>query len=227
MAIGHDASSSYGGTVLISISGVDCAGKTSQLKRLTAHLEAAGRRPVALWFRPGYSDLLDALRAGVRRLRPQAMPHVSADRGAHEQAFRRPRVRRTWLAMALMDSLVHYAARIRALRLAGYTVICDRYIDDALLDLTFKFPELDGWSRAGIQAIRRLSPWPDPAILITLPHEEMVRRMKAKAEPFPDPPEVRTQRYAKYAELADSGHYLVIDGTASVDAIHDTILANL
>ena len=182
---------------------------------------------MALWFRPGYSDMLNAVRAGIRRFRPQAMPHVSDDRSAHEKAFRRPRVRRTWLAMALLDSVIHYAARIRALRLAGYTVVCDRYIDDALLDLTFKFPELDGWARSAMRAIRQLSPWPDPAILITLPHDEMLRRMAIKAEPFPDGAEVRDRRYAKYAQLAQSGRYLVIDGTAREEDIHETVLANL
>lgn len=211
--------------VLISLSGVDCAGKTTQLERLVDHLERTGRRPRSIWYRPGYSDELNALRAGVRKLRPGAMPHVKADPGAHREAFASPRVRVTWLAIALMDSAMHYALKLRALLLAGHTVVCDRFIDDALMDLAFKFPELEPASRAALNAIRRISPTPDPAFLLTLPHETMLERMVQKAEPFPDPPTIRDRRFAWYNELALSGQYQVLDATRSRDDIHADIVA--
>jgi len=210
--------------MIVSLSGVDCAGKTTQLDRLVAYLDRRGRRPTSMWYRPGYSAELDALRAAVRKLRPGTMPHVDSDRSGHQKAFANPRVRRTWLAMAMADSLMHYAVKLRALDLAGRTVVCDRYLDDAMMDMAFRFPELERWSQGALGTIARISPRPRPAFLITLPYDEMLRRMAEKNEPFPDPPEIRDRRYAMYQDLARSGRYEVIDGTRSRDAIQAQIV---
>ncbi len=213
--------------MIISLSGVDCAGKTTQLERLMSHLEGARRRPIALWYRPGYSEELNALRAAIRKIRPQAIPRVDTDRKRHQRAFASPRVRRTWLAAALIDSAMHYALKLRALSLAGRTVVCDRYLDDAMMDMAFKFPELEPWSKAALNAVATVSPKPQPAFLVTLPHDEMLRRMQDKDEPFPDPPDIRDRRFERYQALAATGRYVVLDGTQPRDAIHQQIVASL
>jgi thymidylate kinase len=112
---------------------------------------------------------------------------------------------------------------VRWNRLLGRIVICDRYVEDALLDLRLRFPELgtDRWRLAGL--LRALAPRPDVRVLLRIPHGEMLRRMEVKAEPFPDAPEIREQRFAAYQEFVKRG-YQAVDGARSVDVVHGAIL---
>ena len=44
--------------------------------------------------------------------------------------------------MAIVDTIINLGAHVRWLSLRGATVLCDRYIEDAILDLTLRFPDL-------------------------------------------------------------------------------------
>ena len=212
--------------MIVTFSGVDCAGKSTQIERLHQALASRGHRVHRSWFRPGYSAELDALRRVVRRLRPGALPSAGASQ-ARTEAFTRPGVRRAWAAMAVADTLLQYALKLRVRSLAGWTVLCDRWLDDAALDLTFRFPELEGVLRPALAAVRGVSPTPEVAFLLMLPHAEMLRRMEIKDEPFPDEPALRDRRYAAYAELAETGRFEVVDAARPIDALHEVLLARV
>lgn len=212
--------------MLIAISGIDCAGKSTQIELLRRHFERRGRAVETLWHRPGYSPALDAARALIRRLRPAALP--TAERPAERaRAFARPGVAEAWVAAALADTLVCYAVRVRTLLARGRVVLCDRYLEDAALDFELRFPHLAAAARRGLRAVRVLSPVPDAAFLLTLERAEMARRMAAKDEPFPDPPAVREARYRAYREIAAAGKLIPIDATPPADVVHRRILERL
>ncbi|MGE0328477.1 MAG: hypothetical protein AB7S68_39550, partial [Polyangiaceae bacterium] len=101
------SSSSRPRGALVSFSGVDCAGKSTQIGLLKANLER-GRVPHSVfWYRPGYSKELDALRRTIRRLRPGAIP-APKDNQARDAAFAKPGVTGAWVAVALADLLLQY-----------------------------------------------------------------------------------------------------------------------
>ena len=119
--------------MLITLSGIDGAGKTTQLTDLVDALRADGRHVHTLWMRPGYSPELDALRRIIRKIRPGTLPTPGAsDRRA--EVFSRPAVQRAWAAVALNDLLLQYAIKLRAWLAGGATVVCDRYLPDARID---------------------------------------------------------------------------------------------
>lgn len=209
---------------LITVSGVDCAGKSTQIERLADALRSRGEEPVVVWFRPGYSRDLDRIRALVRRVRPSTLPTASRDDRARAQAFARPSVQRAWIAMALLDTLVQYAARVRGLIAAGRTVICDRYLADARLDLELRFPERRPDFAPFLTPTGWLCPRPDVQLLLLLPYEEMLRRSHAKQEPFPDSPEVRDRRFDAYVELGRSGSFVNVDSARPIAEVHDEIM---
>jgi dTMP kinase len=213
--------------VIIALSGVDGAGKTTQLELLAGALEARGLRTVPFWYRPGYSRELDALRAAVRRLRPAALPRQGDGSGGRERAFGRPRVRQAWVAVALVDALLQYALKVRALSHAGRVVLCDRYLADGALDLVLRFPELAAAAERGFALVRAASPRPDAALLLDLPFDEVQRRLAAKDEPFPDAPAMLRARYDRYRAWAAEGRFEVVDAGRSVDAVHGDVMARL
>ena len=209
---------------LITFSGVDCAGKSTQLELLEARLRAEGHRVRTLWFRPGYSKELDGLRAAVRRVRPGALPRSDgADSQRRDEVFQKPTIRRSWVAMALADSLVQYAFKLRTWIARGDVVLCDRYLWDSEMDLRLRFPELKEPVRRAMKGLDVLCPKPDLALLLVLSMEAASQRMAQKDEPFPDPEETRHDRYHRYMSLASSGKFAVIDAEGSRDDVAELI----
>ncbi len=209
---------------LIAFSGVDCAGKSTQIGKLSEALTARGHRVQVRWFRPGYSKELDGLRRLARRLRPGSLPSAK-ETTAREEIFNKPGVSGAWQAAALGDSLLQCAVKVRLRCAMGTTVICDRYLHDAALDLAFRFPDQEAKTRGIMVGVRALSPTPAFWLVMMLPHEEMLRRMEIKQEPFPDPPKVRDARFRAYQVLAQRPDATVIDADGSIDAVHQAVMA--
>lgn len=210
---------------LITVSGIDCAGKSTQIALLAEALRAHGHQRVRVfWYRPGYSDELDALRALVRRVRPGALPRAESAPEARARLFDKGSVRHTWLAMALVDTLAQYGAKLRAFLARGETVICDRYVHDGLLDLKLKFPELGDLHDVFARTLPKMCPTPDTALLLMLPKHVMLERMAQKREPFPDSEAIRDARYAAYEELGRSGRFHVLDAAQAVEALHQDMM---
>jgi dTMP kinase len=211
--------------MLISFSGPDCSGKSTQISLLAAALTARGHRCAVVWHRPGYSKLLNMARAAVRRLRPDALP--SQGDASRDRAFSRPLLRRSWAAMGLADSCAHSSLRVRGLLVTSQTVICDRYVDDALLDLDLRFPEQALLKSPGAAFLRGLAARPQFSFLLLLPWKEIVLRAERKTEPFPDALDLRRVRYLRYQELAATGRYIVIDAARSAEEVHREILGHV
>lgn len=170
-----------------------------------------------MWHRPGYSRELDGLRAAVRRLRPGLLP-TAAQAKQRERAFARPRVRRAWLTAAVSDTVLQYAVKVRALLASGRTVVCDRYVPDALIDLRILFPEL--MHGPLVRDVLKVCRKPDHAFLLMLPRDEMLRRMAEKREPFTEPESQRLARYDAYAALSRGTELSVLDSTLPVEVVH-------
>lgn len=209
-------------SILITISGIDGSGKSTQITGLQAFLQMAGVRHETIWYRPGYSGLLDRVRALVRSATPGALP-ASHDSPARERAFSRPGVSEAWIAIALADLLGQYAARIRLLLRKGLTVICDRYLEDAHLDFSFRFPQYR--FDPVFEVLARVCPRPDLAFCLYVSREEMERRTRSKAEPFPDPDDVRIRRYQAYQRLRS--RFTAVDANRSIDEVQDTLRSHV
>jgi thymidylate kinase len=211
---------------LIAISGIDGAGKSTQLELLASELERRGRDVERLWFRPGYSRRLDRTRALIRRVRPSSLPR--ADRAeARAAVFATPGVSAAWMLAATLDTLIEYGGVVRRMLGRGRVVLCDRYLLDARLDLVLRFPELDPWPARLFAGLEMLCPRPDCQILLMISADEMRRRNQQAPEPFPDPPAIRAARHRAYRELQHSASVAVIDGAGDPAAVHRAILDRL
>lgn len=210
------------GEMIIALSGVDSAGKSTQINKLAQYLEPTGRRSV-LWYRPGYSAELDALRRAIRKSAPAALPRPG-ESGKRDAYFRRRWVRLAWLALAIVDMAFQYGIKLRLKMAFGRCVICDRYLEDGLIDLALRFPGKVHTDRVLAKTLRVFCPKPDHAFLLMLPDDMQKARMAAKQEPFPDPESVRLARRHAYEALAASGTVKVIDASRPVGEVFAEIV---
>ncbi|HZK14320.1 MAG TPA: hypothetical protein VFC55_07360 [Desulfobaccales bacterium] len=211
---------------LITFSGLDGAGKSTQIALLTDYLVKSGRNPVCIWTRGGYTSVLQGLKTLSRRFLHRKLP-PSGNSPQRSQAFSKWWVRRLWLSLALLDLLWVYGVQIRWHRYRGRLVLCDRYLWDTAIDFRLNFPQekLDHywlWRLLG-----RISPQPDASFLMLLTVEESVRRSEIKGEPFPDSPEVLRQRLAYYQDLIHRVPFHVLDGSQPIMTLFNRILIDL
>lgn len=210
---------------LVVFSGLDGAGKSTQIDVLFSKLLAERATPVVIWTRGGYTPLFETLKRLLRRSSGGRIVPVSGPSQQREQALSRPRIRRLWLMLALLDLLWVYGVQVRWLRWQGRTVICDRYLWDTLIDFRLNFSQ-EHVERWGLwRLLVKASPEPDAAFLLLVPVEESLRRSQQKQEPFPDSPETLARRLSEYQAMAEHRNWRAMDGRRPVDDLATEIWA--
>lgn len=211
--------------MIIAVSGVDCSGKSTQIERLVARVEGLGRAVQVRWYRPGYSDELDALRALLRR-RGGVLPPPGSG-AAREKAFSRSWVRTVWIVVAVLDTLWTYGIKLRCASWLGRFIICDRYVWDAVLDLHLRFPGQVSLQGSLATLLRVLCPTPQVNVLLHLSTQEALDRQEKKAEPFPDDRETFLKRHGVYEGWATDGRFVVINSERTIDEVHDELVTHV
>lgn len=204
--------------LLITFSGPDGSGKTTQIELLKSQLESMGHKPVIFWTRLGYTPGFELAKKLARR----ALGKKVAQRGEtskRDQAMKKGGVQRVWRLVATADLVFTYAVVVRALQLSGHSVIGDRYVWDALVDREMYHDEAGWMDRAIRGGFRLLGAKPDQALLLNVPLEISQARSEAKDEPFPDPPEKRAQRHKLYQALQGEARLTTINVDRPVDEI--------
>ena len=195
--------------LFVAFEGGDGSGKSTQLRLLRDHLEELGM-PVVVTREPGGT----AIGEGIREI---LLDPASAAMDDRAEALLYAAARAQHVAEVIEPALAE-----------GKVVLCDRFIDSSIV--------YQGAGRAlGEVKVEELNLWatgqvvPDVIILLDVAAEEGLRRAGAEAEPdrleAAGEPFHETVRDA-YRRRADAEphRWLLLDGSAPVDALHATIL---
>ena len=118
------------------------------------------------WYRPGYSRELEACKSVIRGAGRLACSlrglRGGAGRGRESSEGMSGGEKRQvpaplWLTTAILDSAFQYAVKLRLLARKYDVVICDRYVRDARLDLSFKYPGVL-WPEGVFTALTAVNP---------------------------------------------------------------------
>ena len=103
----NDTSQRLGPPSLIAFSGLDGAGKSTQIELLCARLRAGGLEPTVVWVRGGYTPIFERVKSVVRRAGGRHVPPPGPG-VRRSQALGRGWLRRLWLAAALLDFRLNF-----------------------------------------------------------------------------------------------------------------------
>lgn len=213
---------------MIAFSGLDGAGKSTQINMLKNYFESRGSNTLIFWSRGGYTPGMQALKNIMRKSKSTKIPSKFGPSNLRDQSFSKPYVRKIWLSLAILDLIIYYGIYLRFMSVFGVKVICDRYTFDTHIDFALNFPQENVekwylWRFLIFFAIR-----PKRHFVLTIPVKESIRRSALKDEPFPDTAETLELRLKDYlAFISEKKIAVHIDGTKKIDDIHAIIRENI
>ena len=182
--------------LLIAIEGIDGAGKTTQARVLASWLRRNGVK--ARYTSEPTSGEIGAL---IRK-------HLGRRRYSEE-------------VVALLfaaDRLEHVRTVIEPSLSKGITVVADRYLHSSIA-----YQTASTGRREWVRAVNSLAPAPDLSILIDLPVEEALRRIKRRRYLY-EHREFLERVREEYLNLAKEGHLIVVDGMGRKEKVSTKII---
>lgn len=209
--------------MIISFSGLDCAGKSTQIDLLRKYLEEKGRKVEIVWSRGGYTPGIDFLKRLVRRDNRKPEERTEEERKAMVE--RPPRGGKLLLWLSIVDLIRYWGFSFRKKSRGEKVLICDRYFWDTYIDFNLRYPK-SGFERwFSWKILKRTYKRPDCAFCLTITPEESMRRSSLKFEPFPETEEKRKQRLNEYLKCIDEGRWeYVIDCMRDINTIQKEIM---
>ena len=205
--------------MLISFSGIDSAGKSTQILKIVEYFKSRGRKTKAIWSRGGYTPLFNIFKSILRKITDNALPRPG-DSIHRNKTFKKKWVQVIWLNIALLDMILFYALYFRLLKMWGFIVIADRYLWDTFIDFELKFQKDSFEKNILWKTLVFLSTRPDPSIILIIPIEESMRRSKLKKEPFSENLIQRKKRLGLYKDLIEKSKWdYIIDGMKPIDEV--------
>jgi len=211
---------------LISLSGIDGAGKSSQIVSIKNYYKKRNQPFFYLWTRGGNTQGVEKLKTFIRRIAGRKLP-PSGHSVQRDKMFEKNWIQTLWLTFAIIDLMIIYSVNIRWKLFLGFTVICDRYLWDTLIDFKIMFPNIDVDKWIIWRILVWCSPVPSVEYLLMIPIDISEKRCLQKYEPFPDTPEQRSCRYSLYKKMSSTNEWILIDATQSAEDVFDEIQQQL
>ncbi len=202
---------------MISFSGIDCGGKTTQMEKLYNFYLKHHVKCMMIHSRGGYTPLLEFAKKIIRHDKGD---HSDTSERARAEIHGNPRKRRLLLWLSILDLSFYYGIWFRLIELFGTTILADRYIWDSYIDFKMKYVEIDFEKWLIWKLAKNIYLKPKRSIIYTIPAELSIYRSSLKEEPWPEPLEVRQERIAWYMkEIGNSRWQHVIDATSSINDV--------
>lgn len=209
---------------MISFSGIDCSGKSTQINLLVDELADQGKKAEVIWSRGGYTPGIELAKKILRRGKA-----TDKEKRAQEsvKVQSNSKLRKILFVASLIDLWWYYSVVLR-LKGIGKIIICDRYIWDTYIDFKMKYPEYDFengfWWKLTLKTMVK----PDPSFCLFIPAEMSMYRSTLKEEPFPEAVEVRQERINWYIrELRNNRWQYEIDASKSISDVFRSIQERL
>lgn len=206
---------------MIVLSGVDGAGKSTQIELLVHDLEARGLVVGTLWCRwdPLLAKPAVRLLGLASRLRRRKTARGDATGPSPSTAERRRSIRArilrnrwagvAWRGMLIIDYGARLAPAVRRARRRNDVVLLDRYWQDVMVDLSY-----GGRLEDPPRLLRRLLPEPAGVVILDVPEAIALERKT-------DTPDLEylSERRRLYAEVAERSGAAIVDARPAADLV--------
>lgn len=211
--------------MLVSFSGIDSAGKTTQIKLLEDYCENSGIKTKRIWGKargtPGVLFLKRILRRDNKMTQEEKLEYRA-------EVFQNKSKKTFLLVASLLDLLWFFGIYYRIANLFHRIVILDRYVWDTYIEVKTEFTGIDFEKWILWKLVVAVSPKPRVSFLFVIPPEESIRRDIQKEDLTVDSLELKKEKIAFYMELKEKKKWTnVMDGMKTIDSLHKEVLVVL
>lgn len=208
--------------MLISFSGIDSSGKTTQIELLEQFAMANNVPFIKRWGKargtPGVVFLKEIMR------NDKSMNELEKA-NYREDFFKDKRRKKLLLVASLIDLCWYFGIYYRLLGLFNKYVILDRYIWDTYVELKTEFEGIDVDRMLLWRFVRFVSPEPNISILFTIPPEISIQRDINKKDLTIDSLQLKKKKINLYVELNSQNTWMyTISGLNPILDVHQKVL---
>jgi dTMP kinase len=206
---------------MISFSGIDCSGKTTQIELVSQQFSNLGIKYEVIWSRGGYTPMISYLKNKLFKRSSLTLEEIKE----YSQKVNQHKIKRKLLLIAsLLDLAIYYSIVLRIKEIFGTQLICDRYIWDTYIDFKIKYPESNFENGILWKNLLKTMIKPKLSFLLKIPAEVSIYRSSLKDEPFPESIDIRKTRISMYLTEAKKGKWCYqVDASEERDLVFQFI----
>lgn len=210
--------------MIISFSGIDSAGKTTQIDKLTAYFDAHGIKYVKRWSKARGTPGVELLKSLVRKDNPKEQS--DAERvAARREVYKSKKKQKLLFAASMLDLCWYWGVYFRLLNITNRYLICDRYLWDTYVEMKHDFYSIDIDHSFLWEMVKFLAATPKVSFVFVIPAELSLERDLQKGTDGTEDIERKKSKIDVYMHLVEQGRWTnVMDGTKSRESLHHEVL---
>jgi len=210
--------------MIISFSGIDSAGKTTQIDKLTAYLDICKEKYVKKWSKARGTPGVEFLKNLVRKDNP-SLQSDDEKVAARKEVYKSVRKQKLLFIASLLDLCWYWGIYYRWLNFTHRYLICDRYLWDTYVELKHDFYSIDIDQSFLWKVVKLLAPVPKVSFVFIIPPELSLERDLQKGTDGTEDIERKKSKINVYLQLVKLKKWThVMDGTKSREDLHQEVL---
>lgn len=211
--------------MVVSFSGIDGAGKTTQINLLTDYCDKHKIKYIKRWSKARGTPGIMFIKQLVRRDKGMNQEEKLAHR---EEIYNSSWKKNVLFVLSMIDLCFYWGIYLRYIKRTCDLLILDRYLWDTYVEVSneFHIENLSNhllWKLVKFCAIK-----PEVSLLLTIPAEESLRRDLLKGEITTDALELKQAKTNMYMMLKEKGAWnTCIDSMTTIEHTHKEILKAL
>lgn len=208
---------------MVSFSGIDSAGKTTQINLLCKELDKRGLKYKKKWSKARGTPGVEFVKSFFRKGNQEQQNDVEKV-AARREVYKSPRKQKLLYTASLLDLCWYWGVYYRWLNLTHRYLICDRYLWDTYVEMKHDFYSIDVDHSFLWKLIKAITPKPKVSFVFLIPAELSLARDKQKDAAGIEDIERKKSKINTYLKLVDQGCWTnVMDGTRTREALHEDV----
>lgn len=208
-------------SMIVSFSGIDSSGKSSQVELLQKYCEERQLKIKKEWSKargtPGVVLLKELMRKDKGSSYQEKVQH-------RKEVFNDPTRQLILYIASMLDLCWYWGIFFRISSLFNKILICDRYLWDTYVDLKFDFFSIDVDNSFLWKMVRFCAPTPKVSFVFVISAELSLTRDKQKDADGIEDVELKKSKISVYINLITQGKWThVMDGTKSIEKLHGEV----